>query len=69
MFYADLCRHYADIMQTSIKVCIWRTFLFSHVKYAEGKYADLLHTPCKLVNIFCRLGADYKTTYTSVHLT
>ena len=51
------------------KVCIWHTFLFSYAKYALGKYADLIHTLCRLVKTLCRLGADYNTTYTSVHLT
>jgi hypothetical protein len=56
-------------MQTSTKMCILRTFLFSYAKNAQGKYADLIHTLCRLVKTFCRLGADYNTTYTSVHLT
>jgi hypothetical protein len=66
---ADLRRHHADIMQTSIQVCIWHTFLFSYAKHAQGKYADLIHTLCRLVKTLCRLCADYYTTYTSVHLT
>jgi hypothetical protein len=66
---AYLCRHHAEIMQTSIQVCIWHTFWFSYAKYAQGKYADLINTLCRLVKTFCRLGADYNTTYTSVHQT
>jgi hypothetical protein len=42
-------------MQTSIKVCIWRTFWFSYAKYAQDKYADLIHTLCRLVKTFADL--------------
>ncbi len=66
---ADSCRHHADIVQTSIQVCIWRTFLFSYAKYAQGKSADMIHTLCRLVKTLCRLDADYITTCTSGHLT
>ena len=67
--YADINILYADMMQTSIQVCIWRTFWLPYAKYAQGNYADLIHTLCRLEKTLCRLNADYNTTYTSVHLT
>ncbi len=63
---AYLCRHHADIMQTSIQVCIWRTFC-SHTPsmhkvnmqtwytlYADlwRLYADLVQTTIQHIQVF-----------------
>ncbi len=63
ILFTDLCRHHADIMQTSIQVCIWRNVLFTYAKYAQGNYADLRHTLCRLeIRKLRRLYADLVQT-------
>ena len=63
---ADLCRHQADIMQTSIQVCIWRTFCSNtpsmhkvimqswdtlHADFGR-LYADLVQTIIQHIRVF-----------------
>ncbi len=44
----EMCRLWTDMMQTTMKVCIWQTFSFLSAKYAQESNTDLMRTcQCK----------------------
>jgi len=61
-----MCRLCAEVMQTSIKVCVSRTFFYHMPSMHKMNHADFMHTFADIMQTLCRHYADY---YTIVHLT
>ena len=62
---AEMCRLQAELMQTSIKVCVSRTFFYHTPIMHKLNHADFMYTFTDIMQTLCSYDADY---YMLVHL-